>query len=66
MVYNQFKSFMAFQLTDEVEELARQLHSDITNDERYKIKRRIESLSRTIRKCKEVWEQYAPPDSWDA
>ena len=65
-VYNQFKSFMAFQFTDEVEELARQLHSDITNDERYRIKRRIESLGRTIRRCKKVWEQFAPPDSWDA
>ena len=61
-VYEQFKSFMAFQFTNEVEELARQLHSDITYYERSKIKRRIQSLSRNIRKCKKVWERYAPPD----
>ena len=65
-VYNQFKSLMAFQFTDEVEELARKLHSDISNEERYRINRRIERLSHTIRRCKKVWEQFAPPDRWDA
>jgi len=64
-VYEQFKSFIAFQFIDEVEEFARQLHSGITNYERSKIKRRIQSLSRNIRKCKKVWERYAPADNWD-
>jgi hypothetical protein len=61
-VYEQFKSFMAIKFTNELEELAWELHVKTSSSEQARIKRRIETLSREIRRCVKIWEQYAP---WD-
>lgn len=65
LVLERFQSFMAFEFVDEVEELARQLHTDISFTERAQIKRKITTLSRKIQKCKRIWERYAPAENWD-
>lgn len=65
MVYERFKSFMAFKFVDEVEELARQLHHTESYNQQPQIRRKIEKLSREIRNCMKIWERYAPPENWD-
>jgi hypothetical protein len=65
LVFERFLSFMAFEFINEVEELARQLHTDISYTEQAQIKRKISTLSRKINKCKRIWERYAPPENWD-
>jgi hypothetical protein len=64
-VYERFKSFMAFTFTDEVEELARQLHTIDSYNEQSQIRRKIAKLSGEIRKCMKIWAQYAPAENWD-
>jgi hypothetical protein len=64
-VFERFVGFMDFEFINEVEVLARQLHTDITNTEQAQIRRKIEALSGKIRKCKRIWERYAPPENWD-
>ena len=62
-VYRQLKSFMAVKFTDEIEELACELHIKTSSTEQARIKHKIETLSREIRRCMKIWEQYAPWDS---
>ena len=62
-VYERFRSFMALNFTDEVEDLARQLHITDSYTVQSQIRRRIAKLSREIRKCMKIWEQNAPWDS---
>ena len=65
LVFDRFISFMAFEFVNEVEALARRLHTDITATEQAEIRRKITSLSRKIQKCKRIWERYAPAENWD-
>ena len=65
LVFERFVSLMDFEFINEVEELARQLHTDISYTEQAQIKRKITTLSRKIQKCKRIWERYAPPENWD-
>jgi hypothetical protein len=65
LVYERFISLMNFEFLNEVEELARQLHTDISYTEQAQIKRKITSLSCKIQKCKRIWERYAPAENWD-
>ena len=65
LVFEQFLSFMSFEFVDEVEEFARQLHTDISYTKQAQIKRKITTLSRKIQKCKRIWERYAPAENWD-
>ena len=59
-VYERFVNLMAFEFVDEVEELSRQLHTDISYAERARIRRKINRLGLDILKCKKIWEHYAP------
>jgi hypothetical protein len=65
LVFKRFVSLMACEFVDEVEELARQLHTDISYPEQAQIKRKITTLSRKIQKCMRIWERYAPVENWD-
>ena len=65
MVYQRFKSYMALEFVDEVEELAWQLHETESYHQQSQIRRRIEKVAREIRKCMKIWERYAPPENWD-
>jgi hypothetical protein len=64
-VYERFFNLMAFEFIDEVEELSRQLHADISYTEQARIKRKITNISRKILQCKRIWERYAPAENWD-
>ena len=65
LVFKRFVGFMDFEFVNEVEELARRLHTDLTHTEQAQIWRQIDTLSRKIHKCKKIWERYAPPENWD-
>jgi hypothetical protein len=65
LVFERFISFMDFEFVNQVEELAKQLHTDISYTEQLKIRREIDAFSRKIGKCKKVWERYAPAENWD-
>jgi hypothetical protein len=64
-VYGRFVNLMAFEFVDQLEELSRQLHADISYSEQARIKRKITRLGLNILKCKRIWERYAPPENWD-
>jgi hypothetical protein len=65
LVFERFISFMNFEFINQVEELAKQLHTDLSCTEQIKIRSEIEALSRKIGRCKRVWERYAPAENWD-
>ena len=62
LMFHRFKSFMAFKFIDRVEELARELHTDISYAIQAQIKREIAKLGRSIQQCTVIWEQHAAPE----
>jgi len=62
LMFHRFKSFMMFKFIDRVEELARELHADISNSTQAQIKHEIAKLGRSVQQCKAIWEQHAAPD----
>jgi len=65
LVHERFKSFMALKFADEVEELARQLHTEDSYTQQFQIRRKIATLGREICRCMKIWAQYAPTENWD-
>jgi hypothetical protein len=62
-MFDRFKSFMAFKFIDRIEELAHELHTDISNNGRAQIKREIAKINRSVQQCIAVWEQHAAPEN---
>jgi hypothetical protein len=62
LMFDRFKSFMAFKFIDRVEELARDLHTDISKAAQAQIKREIAKIGRSVQQCKAIWEQHAAPE----
>lgn len=61
-MFDRFKSFMAFKYIDRAEELARELHTDISKPDQAKIKREITKIGRNVQQCKAIWDQHAAPE----
>ena len=61
-VFDRFKSFMAFKFIDRVEELAHELHMDISKATQAQIKQKIVKIGRSVRQCNTIWDQRATPE----
>lgn len=61
-IYQRYLGLVDYQFRDQLNRLAIRHRLEPDPDKRWRIKRRIMSLSRRILECKKVWEHYAP---WD-
>lgn len=61
-MFDRFKSFMAFKFIDRVEELAHELHTNISKATQAQIKRKIVKIGRSVRQCNTIWDQHASPE----
>jgi hypothetical protein len=64
-VLQKYETFVDSKFRDRLLNLVQQYRRARFEDRRYFLKQEIAKLNRKILECKEIWERYAPPESWD-
>jgi uncharacterized protein YydD (DUF2326 family) len=64
-VYRKYEAFVDSKFRDRLLNRVQQYKRARFEDRRHFLKQEIAKLNKKILECKEIWERYAPPESWD-
>ena len=60
-----FEDLVQNEFGDKLLGLVRQYRQARCVQRRFELKKKVAVINRKILECKEIWERYAPPESWD-